>query len=102
VRLLILKTSSLGDVIHALPLASDLARAQPRARIDWVVEESFAAVPRLHPAVTDVIPVALRRWRRALLAPVTWRELARVRARLRHGGYDLVLDCQGLLKSALV
>ncbi|MFN8736116.1 MAG: hypothetical protein ACK50B_06090 [Betaproteobacteria bacterium] len=63
-HLLIVKTSSLGDVIHALPLVSDLARVRPQARIDWAVEEAFAAIPRLHPAVAQVIPVALRRWRR--------------------------------------
>jgi len=102
VHLLIVKTSSLGDVIHALPLVSDLARVRPQARIDWAVEEAFAAIPRLHPAVAQVIPVALRRWRRSLWRPATWGEVAQARARLREADYDLVLDCQGLVKSALV
>ncbi len=101
-HLLIVKTSSLGDVIHALPLVSDLARMRPQARIDWAVEEAFAAIPRLHPAVAQVIPVALRRWRRSLWRPATWGEVAQARARLREADYDLVLDCQGLVKSALV
>ena len=55
-HLLLVKTSSLGDVIHNLPVVSDLRRAFPDATIDWCVEESFADIPRLHPAVGDVIP----------------------------------------------
>ena len=62
--ILLVKTSSLGDVVHNLPVASDIRRKMPGWEIDWVVEESFADIPRLHPAVRDVIPVAVRRWRR--------------------------------------
>ena len=65
-RVLVVKTSSMGDVVHALPLVTDLAAALPGASIDWVVEEGFADIARLHPAVRRVIPVALRRWRRAM------------------------------------
>lgn len=101
-RILLVKTSSLGDVIHNLPVASDLARRFPGAIIDWVVEEAFADIPRLHPAVRRVIPVALRRWRKSLLAPNTWREVAAFRRQVRALPYDLVLDTQGLLKSALL
>ncbi len=101
-RLLIVKTSSLGDVIHALPLATDLAEARPGIVIDWAVEEAFAPIVRLHPAVRDAVPVAVRRWRKDLLAPGTWQEIRAARRRLRDGGYDLVLDCQGLIKSAMV
>jgi heptosyltransferase-1 len=99
-RVLIVKTSSLGDVVHALPLVSDIARAHPGATIDWVVEEGFAAICRLHPAVARVIPVALRRWRRRLAAPGTWREWRAAKAALRAQRYDRIVDCQGLLKSA--
>jgi heptosyltransferase-1 len=102
VRLLIVKTSSLGDVIHALPLATDLAEARPGVLIDWAVEEAFAPIVRLHPAVREAVPVAVRRWRKALLAPDTWQEMRTARRGLRDGGYDLVLDCQGLVKSAVV
>ena len=63
-RILLVKTSSLGDVIHNLPVVSDLVRAHPGITIDWCVEEAFAEIPRLHPGVGEVIPVALRRWRR--------------------------------------
>lgn len=101
-RLLIVKTSSMGDVVHAAPLASDLARRFPGAVIDWLVEESFAAVPRMHAAIDRVITVALRRWRRAPLAAATWREIGAAKAQLRAQPYDTILDCQGLLKSALM
>src|SRR5690606_278794 len=64
-RILIVRASSMGDLIHTLPAVSDLARAFPGVPIDWVAEESFAEIPHWHPAVDDVIPVALRRWRKA-------------------------------------
>ncbi len=92
----------MGDVIHNLPVATDLARAYPGCRIDWVVEEGFAALPRLHPAIARVIPVALRRWRQRPLAPATWPELRRLRAILQEESYDKIIDTQGLLKSALI
>jgi heptosyltransferase-1 len=107
-KLLLVKTSSLGDVIHALPAVSDLARRFPGAQIDWAVEEGFAAIPRLHPAVSATIPVAVRRWRTALLSPATWREMAGLRRVLRRPvgadffAYDAVIDLQGLVKSALI
>jgi len=99
---LIIKTSSLGDVVHMLPALTDAAAAIPGLRADWVVEEGFAAIPGLHPAVGRVIPVALRRWRRALGRAATWREMAAFRRALRAETYDLVLDSQCLLKSALL
>jgi len=102
VRILLIKTSSLGDVVHNLPVATDLARRFPNAEIDWVVEEGFAELPRLHPAVHKVIPVAIRRWRRRLYAGETWREIAAFRRTLRAEPYDAVIDSQGLLKSALI
>lgn len=101
-RILLVKTSSLGDVVHNLPVASDLARHFPGATIDWVVEEGFADLPRLHPAVDRVLPVAIRRWRRSLLSPATWAEIGAFRRSLREREYDLVIDTQGLLKSALI
>ena len=101
-RVLLVKTSSLGDVIHNLPVVTDLRAHFPEAAIDWVVEEDFADIARLHPGVRRVIPVALRRWRRALLTAATWRELRAFRAMLREEAYDRVIDTQGLLKSALI
>lgn len=101
-RILIVKTSSLGDVIHNLPVVSDIRQHVPEAVIDWCVEENFAAIPRLHPGVAEVFPVAIRRWRKQLLRRRTWREIAAFRATLRAQRYDLILDTQGLLKSALI
>lgn len=101
-RILLVKTSSLGDVIHNLPVASDLRRHFPQATIDWCVEESFAAIPRLHPAISRIIPVAVRRWRKALLQGATWREMADFQRTVRELPYDVILDTQGLAKSALL
>ena len=101
-RILLVKTSSLGDVVHNLPVVSDIHQWFPGAPIDWVVEESFAAIPRMHGGVGNVIPVALRRWRRSLLQGQTRRECRAFFQRLREHEYDAVVDTQGLLKSALV
>jgi heptosyltransferase-1 len=102
VRILIVKTSSMGDVVHALPLAADIARAQPGATIDWVVEEAFAAIPRMSRHIASVHSVALRRWRHAPLAAATRAEVRAARTALRAGKYDVALDAQGLLKSAWI
>lgn len=101
-RALVIKTSSLGDVIHTLPAVSDAATALPGIRFDWVVEEGLAEIPAWHPAVERVIPVALRRWRRHPWA--AWRsgEWGRFRRQLRQQHYDVIIDAQGLLKSALL
>jgi heptosyltransferase-1 len=101
-RILFVKTSSLGDVVHNCPAVSDVARRVPGATIDWVVEEAFAEVVALHPGVRRVIPVAIRRWRGELLAGATWSEFGAFRTALRSERYDAVIDSQGLVKSALV
>src|SRR5687768_13752384 len=101
-RVLLVKTSSLGDVVHNLPVASDLAGAMPGVAVDWVVEEAFESIPALHPGVGEVIPVCVRRWRSAPWQSATWRQLRAFVARLRSVSYDAVIDTQGLLKSAIV
>ncbi len=101
-RILLIKTSSLGDVVHNLPVVSDIAAAIPDATVDWVVEEAFAAIPQLHPGVARVLPVAVRRWRRTLWHPVAWREACAFVSGLRAQNYDAVIDTQGLLKSAWI
>lgn len=101
-QLLIIKTSSLGDVIHNLPVVADVLAQSPGTEIDWVVEEDYADIPVMHPRVRRVIPVGLRRWRRRMLAPETWRDIARFRRDLQYKTYEIVLDSQGLLKSALL
>jgi heptosyltransferase I len=100
--ILLVKTSSLGDVVHNLPVVNDIRRRLPDCTIDWVVEEPFADIPRMHPGVGQVFPVAVRRWRRTALWPKTWREIAAVKHALRSHAYDHIIDTQGLLKSALV
>lgn len=101
-RILFVKTSSLGDVVHHCPAVSDVVRQAPGATIDWVVEEAFAGVAAMHRAVRRVIPVALRRWRGSLWRASTWREFAAFRRALGAERYDFVIDSQGLLKSALL
>jgi heptosyltransferase-1 len=101
-RILLVKTSSLGDVVHNLPVASDIQHALPGATIDWVVEQSFASIPAMHPGVRRVIGCDLRAWRRAWLSRETrsaWRAFL---GELRGEDYDAVVDTQGLLKSAVV
>lgn len=101
-RVLLIKTSSLGDVIHTLPALTDAQAAIPGIRFDWVVEEGFAEIPVWHPAVAEVIPVAIRRWRKQPLTTLRSGEWQRFRQRLRKHRYDLVIDAQGLLKSAIL
>jgi len=101
-NILLIKTSSLGDVIHNLPVVSDIMHHYPDAHIDWVVEDSFASLPKLHPAVRNIIPVAIRRWRSKLLSPNTWHEISAFHTTLSAQHYDFVIDTQGLLKSALL
>src|SRR5204863_18676 len=81
-RILFVKTSSLGDVVQNCPAVSDAARMLPGAQIDWVVEEPFAGIAGMHASVRRVIPVALRRWRRALWSPAVWGELRAFRRAL--------------------
>ena len=97
-RALLVKMSSLGDVVHALPAVS--AAAAHGVRFDWVVEEAFAPIARAHPAVENVIEIGWRRWRKGLFG--ARRELAAFKRKLRNQTYDVVLDAQGLIKSAVV
>lgn len=99
-KLLIVKTTSLGDLVHTLPALTDAARAVPGLVVDWLAERPFAEIPRWHPAVRRVITSDLRRWRKTPLATLRDGDWARFRAELRQDRYDLVLDAQGLIKSA--
>ena len=100
--ILFIKTSSLGDVIHHMPAVTEARRHLPDAHFAWVVEDAYASLVRLHPAVDATVPVASRRWRGALLRGATWRE-GRARARpVRMRAYDEIIDTQGLLRSAVI
>jgi heptosyltransferase-1 len=101
-RVLFVKLSSLGDVIHHLPAVSDLRASRPEVAIDWAVEEAYAPLVRLHPAVSRTIAVALRRLRANPLVPAAWGALSGVRRELRESRYDWIVDSQGLLKSVAV
>lgn len=97
----VIKTSSMGDVIHTLPALTDAQKAIPSLSIDWVVEENFAEIPRWHSAVNRVIPIALRRWRKSPFSIQTRNEWKNYCTLLRDENYDAVIDAQGLIKSAL-
>ncbi len=101
-KILLVKTSSMGDVIHNLPMVSDICRHFRNSPIHWVVEEAYQSIPAMHPGVSKIITVALRRWRNTLREARTWEELAHFCKRLRSERYDLILDSQGLIKSALI
>ena len=102
-RILIVKLSSLGDVVHALPVIADIHAAHPQASIDWVVEPGFAPLLRRVSGVAEVIELPLRRWTRSgWLGAATRRELREFLRRLRRDRYDAVIDLQGLTKSAIV
>lgn len=99
-KILIIKTSSMGDIIHCLPVIADIRAHLPEARIDWVVEESFVDIPRMHAGINQITPVSIRRWRKQLFSKKTWAEISAFKHSLAE--YDAVIDCQGLTKSALI
>lgn len=99
-RVLIVKTSSMGDVLHTLPALTDAMRAIPGIRFDWVVEEGFAQIPSWHEAVDRVIPVAIRRWRKAWFSAPIKAERKAFKEAVQAVAYDVVIDAQGLVKSA--
>ena len=99
-RILVVKTSSMGDLVHMLSALREASDALPTMRIDWVCEEAFVDLPKLLPCVDQVIPVAMRRWRRQGLSARTFAEIRAFVRRLRQTDYDRVIDAQGLLKSA--
>jgi heptosyltransferase I len=99
-KILVVKTSSMGDVVHTMPAITDIAKRRPDVEIDWLVEAPFAALPAMHPAVHKVHVIAWRKWRRKLFLKETREAISRARRELRSEYYDLILDAQGLIKSA--
>lgn len=99
-RVLLVKTSSMGDVLHSLPALTDAMHAIPGIKFDWVVEEGFAQIPGWHPAVDTVFPVAIRRWRKSWFASKTRSERKAFYQALKAREYDCIIDAQGLVKSA--
>ncbi len=101
-KVLIIKMSSMGDVLHTLPALTDAGEAIKDISFDWVVEENFQEIPHWHPLVDKVIPIALRRWRKNMFAKQTREEWKAFKKNLQEREYDLIIDAQGLLKSAFV
>ncbi len=101
-RVLIVKTSSMGDVIHTLPAVTDAVNALPNICFDWVVEEGFQEIPKWHPSIDEVIPVAIRRWRKQVFKIWKSPEWRSFKNEMKHHHYDCVIDAQGLMKSAFV
>lgn len=100
-KVLIVKTSSMGDVIHTFPAVEDARAARPDIEFGWCVEEGFAGIVGLRPDIGPIHRIAVRRWRKNIAATGTWREILAFRKDLKSAHYDLVLDAQGLLKSAI-
>lgn len=101
-QILLVRMSSLGDILHTFPAATDIRRALPDAVLDWVVEEAYVPLVRMHPGVTHAIPIALRRWRKQVLSRGAWNEALSFREDLKRRRYDAILDTQGLAKSLAV
>ncbi|MGB4812111.1 MAG: lipopolysaccharide heptosyltransferase I [Methylophilaceae bacterium] len=101
-RILIIKTTSLGDVVHCLPIIADIKQHFPNALIDWVVEDHFVDILKLHPHINNIITVAIRRWRKAIFSSKTWHAFNTFKQQLQAQPYDVVIDAQGLFKSGLM
>ena len=101
-NILLVRVSSLGDVLHNLPIVADIHRHFPDARVDWVVEEGYVSLVKLNPRVRKVIPFALRRWRKGLGDAAVRAELRGFFRDLRAEQYDYVFDTQGLIKTGIV
>ncbi len=100
--ILLVRMSSLGDIVHTFPAVSDIRRERPENVIHWAVEEAYVPLAALHPAVDHIIALALRRWRPQIFRPATWQEMREARRQLSESDYDLILDTQGLVKSLAV
>jgi heptosyltransferase-1 len=101
-NILIIKMSSMGDIIHTLPALTDAKKAFPQISFDWVIEENFAEIPKWHPAVKNVLPISIRRWRHSIINSLKSGEIRWFLKNLRSKSYDYVIDAQGLMKSAAV
>lgn len=101
-RVLIVRTSAMGDIVHALPVLERVRRLLPRAQIGWVVEAAFAPLLEGHPSLDAVLPVGLRTWRRRPWSRVSWREAIEFLGRLQNFSADIVLDLMGTHKAGLI
>ena len=100
-RILMVRLSSIGDLVHTLPALSALRRRFPDATIDWLVETRHRDVLLSNPDVNELVEVDTFRWRKRLFSPATWREIAASVRGIRKRDYDVVLDLQGTIKSSV-
>lgn len=101
-KILIVKTSSLGDIIQTFPALTDAGKVISDIRFDWVVEEAFQDIPKMHPLVHEVIPIAIRRWKKHPFQFLFSNEWKNFRRKIKFKKYDLIIDAQGLIKSGLI
>ena len=101
-KVLLIRVTSLGDVLHNMPIVADILRHFPHAQIDWVVEEGYVELVRLNPHVRKIIPFGLRRWRKGLWSASVRAEMAAFKKNLQATSYDVILDTQGLLKTGFI
>ena len=99
-RILIVKLSAMGDVLHALPAVAYLRKAAPKAEIHWAVDTRFAELLEGNPGIAKVVPLPIREWKGRLGSPTTWREAGNAAKALRGGKYDLAIDLQGTSRAA--
>lgn len=101
-NILIVKLSSMGDIIHTLPALSDAKKYIPNIQFDWVIEENFSEIPSWHPTVYNIFPIALRRWKNDWFNKKYKKERKIFFKKLKLNTYDAIIDAQGLLKSAII
>jgi heptosyltransferase-1 len=101
-RILIVKLSAMGDVVHALPVVSYLRRAAPSAEIHWAVDTRFADLLEGNPGIAKVVPLPIKEWKGRAGSPGTWREALAAASALRRERYDVAFDVQGNIKSGVV
>ncbi len=101
-RVLLIKTSSMGDLVHTLSAVQEAVQVRGQFALDWVCEENFVDIAKLAPCIDQIIPVAIRRWRKSLLAHATRKEIQQFRQMLQTREYDVVIDAQGLVKTAWI
>lgn len=101
-EILFIKTSSMGDILHHMPAVTDARARFPEARITWVVDELYAPLVKLHPAVDEIVTIAVRRWRKNLFSGATWREARAALRQMRARKFDAIIDTQGLMRTALM
>src|SRR4030065_2966952 len=99
---LIIKTSSIGDIIHTFPVVEYLKTRFPGYSCDWIVEEEYAPLLKAHPNVNEVLTIATRKWRRSWFQKNSYTELRQAMTRLKNKSYDVIFDLQGNTKSAVL